>query len=123
MPDPKCTRCQGHGFTDYAGFCMEQCPCVVEQSAAIVAAAAASCATAELLRFAREGQMSPSFAFAEETVALLGSAMLAALKIEHPRACTLARDFAGDCPASQEGPNAILEMQRALTRFLEVFQA
>lgn len=89
-----------------------------ESRVAIAAAEAAAAATPELLRFAREGEQSESFAFAEETTALLASALQAALRIEHPRACKLAAEH-GD----QASPEAINQLLGALTRFLEVFSA
>lgn len=87
-----------------------------EARVAIAAAEAAATATAELLRFAREGEDSELFAFAEETTALLASALQAALRIEHPRACNLAADH-----VDQTSPEAINQLLGALTRFLEVF--
>lgn len=93
-----------------------------ETSAAIAAAEAASCATAELLRFAREGQQGPFFAFSEETTGLLASALQAALMIEYPRACALADDFQHGEPVDAQGPRAIRHLQAAITDFLEVFQ-
>lgn len=93
-----------------------------ETSAAIAAAEAASCATAELLRFAREGQQGPFFAFSEETTGLLASALQAALMIEYPRACALTDDFNHGDPADAQGPEAIRHLQAAITDFLEVFQ-
>lgn len=87
-----------------------------EPRVAIAAAEAAAAATAELLRFAREGEESTSFAFAEETTALLASALQAALRIEYPRACNLAAEH-----DDQASPEAINQMLGALTRFLEVF--
>lgn len=117
MAKPDCTRCDGTGYRDHAGFSMDPCPCASEARVAIAAAEAAASATAELLRFAREGEQSDSFAFAEETTALLASALQAALRIERPRACTLAAEH-GD----QSSPEAINQMLDALARFLEVFE-
>jgi hypothetical protein len=117
MADRTCARCDDTGYRDHAGFSMDPCPCGAEKRIALAAAEAAASATAELLRFAREGEECPSFAFAEETTALLASALQAALRIEHPRACTLAAEH-GD----QTSPEAINQMLGALTRFLEVFE-
>lgn len=116
MGKPACTRCDDTGYRDHAGFSMDPCPCAAEKRIAFVAAEAATSATVELLRFAREGEESSSFAFAEETTALLASALQAALRIEYPRACNLAAEH-GD----QASPEAINQMLGALTCFLEVF--
>lgn len=118
MAKPDCARCDGTGYRDHAGFSMDPCPCGAERSIAIAAAEAGAAATAELLRFAREGEQSDSFAFTEETTAILASALQAALRIEYPRACKLAAEH-GD----QASPEAITQMLGALTRFLEVFSA
>lgn len=117
MAKPDCTRCDGTGYRDHAAFRMDPCPCSSESRVAIAAAEAAASAAAELLRFAREGEDSSCFAFAEETIALLASAMQAALRLEYPRACILAAEH-----EDQTSPQAINQMLGALTRFLEVFE-
>lgn len=117
MANPDCARCDGTGYRDHAAFRMDLCPCASESRVALAAAEAAASATAELLRFAREGEQSDSFAFAEETTALLASALQASLRLEYPRACKLAAEH-GD----QTSPEAINQMLGALTRFLEVFE-
>lgn len=101
---------------------MDPCPCAAEKRIAFAAAEAAASATVELLRFAREGEQGPFFAFSEETTGLLASALQAALTIEYPRACTLADDFHHGEPVDAQGPEAIRRLQTALTDFLEVFK-
>ncbi|ABD25074.1 hypothetical protein Saro_0627 [Novosphingobium aromaticivorans DSM 12444] len=117
MAEPHCPRCDDTGFCHHASFRMYPCAPRQEARVAIAAAEAAANAAAELLRFAREGEDSSCFAFAEETVALLASAMQAALRLEYPRACILAAEH-----EDQTSPEAINQMLGALTRFLEVFE-
>lgn len=117
MTKPDCTRCDGTGYRDHDAFRMDPCHCASETRVAIAAAEAATSAAAELLRFAREGEDSECFAFAEETCGLLASALQGALRIEHPRALTLAVEH-----ADQTGPEAINQLLGALERFLEEFQ-
>lgn len=117
MAEATCKRCDGTGYRDHGSFCMDPCPCTAERRAAIAGAEAAAIATAELLRFAREGEESSCFAFAEETTALLASALQAALRLEYPRACALAAEH-----QDQTSPEAINQLLGAVTRFLEVFE-
>lgn len=28
IPDPDCTRCDGHGYKDHAALCLDQCECL-----------------------------------------------------------------------------------------------
>ncbi|BCA60213.1 hypothetical protein [Sphingomonas sp. HMP6] len=54
------------------------------EAAAILAASQATEATAELLRFAREGQYSTRIPFAENVTGLLAEALKLALEIDTP---------------------------------------
>lgn len=55
---------------------------LTSNEAAIVAAAQTADVTAELLRFAREGAASPTFAFSDEVVGMLAEAIKLAIEID-----------------------------------------
>ncbi len=82
---------------------------------AIAAAEAASGAAAELLRFAREGEIGRNFAFAENTIEDLADALKLAIAIELPRIARPDRD----CGADPDGKELLGQLDHALWRFLE----
>jgi hypothetical protein len=84
-----------------------------ETTAAIAGAAEAAEATAELLRFAREGDHSDSFAFDAEVVVLLAGALRKAIAIELPRAPKLLEISPYDTA------EALRQVDAAIARFLE----
>lgn len=88
-----------------------------ERGRALAAASAAAVATAELLRFTREGEHSPSFAFEEETLAHLADALRMAGQIEARRLDANAEEF-GAAPQYGE---ALGQLQGAVERFLEAW--
>jgi len=86
-----------------------------ERDMATAAASQAAEATVELLRFSREGEHSPEFAFEEEAVAKLADALKIALDIEAQRLPACIDRFGDDREASE----LLNQLQGALTRFLE----
>jgi hypothetical protein len=86
---------------------------LTEDEAALEAAVQSSRATAELLRFAREGEYSTSFAFDTEVTASLAAALLLAVGLETPRLPALIKQF-----GSHGEPELVADLTNALRRFL-----
>lgn len=85
---------------------------MTEQDFALTAGAAASEATSELLRFAREGEHSASFAFDGEVVSQLAEALKIAIDLEAPRVPT-------DDPHDLEFAASLTELRAAVETYLE----
>lgn len=81
-----------------------------ETAIAVAAAESAVSASAELLRFAREGARSDHFALDEGTVEQLADALRQAITIEYPRIAA---------SKDKEGASMMNQLQGGLTRFLE----
>lgn len=90
-----------------------------QQPLAIAAAAQASEATTELLRYAREGAHSDCFAFADEVMTKLADALKLAIAIERPHLPIAAGKFGQD----EEAMGALTDLHAALERFLEHWSA
>jgi hypothetical protein len=87
---------------------IDQLSCLTETEAAIIAAAQATEATAELLRFAREGGVSDASAFDTEVTAKLAEALKLAIDIE------------GEAAFLDDEEGALRnQLANALSRFIE----
>lgn len=82
---------------------------------AVAAAQSAATATAELLRYAREGACATSFNLEPDTLEQLADALRLAIEIEFPAAQLRAAGFDGDV----EGKQLMNQLHGALERFLE----
>lgn len=83
-----------------------------EAQDALAAASATTEATAELIRFAREGALSTSFAFEIDTIEKLADALHTAIRIERPRIIS-----ASD--PDPQGVELLDDLSHALMLFLE----
>lgn len=86
-----------------------------ERATALLAAAQASEATTELLRFAREGEQNDCFAFDGEVMEKLAEALKLAIDLELPRMAVAQQRFSGD----EDGREAVTMLHAALVSFIE----
>lgn len=93
-------------------------PIEQEQDLAVASAAAASGAIADILRFAREGEIFEGMAFDENTVFQLADGLNMALQIEWPRMSAIMEELH---PADREQVELVNQLQGALGRFLEAW--
>jgi hypothetical protein len=88
---------------------------VEEQGKALAASELLANALAEVLRFAREGEMSPAFAFADDTISFLAEALAIAAELEAPRLTNPERQFEADA----DGAEQLGQLIGACRRFIE----